>query len=241
MDNTIRLLNNSPVFNKDTFFDTLSKSLGIINKNTLEKYLYKYLKSGEIARVGRNEYCVKGNLKSYEFNYSEVSIHISQILNNSYYDLDFRIAELYQLNTFLNHQIAHNVIYVFVEKELCISVFEQLKNEFPGKVLIKPSISDFFNYRQDDIIIVKNLPTESPKGAKKKWHTDLEKLLVDVFSEDLIKTMFSESEYPAIYEKAFHSYVINESQMFRYARRRKTDNEIKQFIKEETNVKLRLK
>lgn len=41
------------------------------------------------------------------------------------------------------------------------------------------------------------------------------------FSEKLIKAMFSESEYPAIYETAFNSYVVDESQMFRYAKRRK--------------------
>ena len=90
------------------------------------------------------------------------------------------------------------------------------------------------------MIVVRNLLTESPKGKKKVWHTDLEKMLVDIFSENPIKAMFSESEYPAIYEEAFGSYVIDESQMFRYAKRRKSDGRIKKFIQEKTNVKLRL-
>lgn len=52
--------------------------------------------------------------------------------------------------------------------------------------------------------------------------------------------MFSESEYPAIYETAFNSYVVDESQMFRYAKRRKSAAKIKNFIQEETDAKLRL-
>ena len=52
-----------------------------------------------------------------------------------------------------------------------------------------------------------------------------------------IKTDFL---YPAIYETAFNSYVVDESQMFRYAKRRKSADKIKNFIQEETDAKLRL-
>lgn len=37
--------------------------------------------------------------------------------------------------SFLNHQIAHNVIFVFVEKELCISAFERLKKSMKATYL----------------------------------------------------------------------------------------------------------
>ncbi len=240
MDNVIQSLTKSPIFTKETFFDTISKNIGTSNESTLKKHLQNYLKTGEIARVGRNAYCVKGNLIDYDFVYSDSSIQISEILNKNYYDLDFRITELYQLNSFLNHQIAHNVIYVFVEKDLCTSVFEQLKCDYKGVVLIEPSTSDFFNYRKDNMVVVKKLLTESPKGEKEKWNTNLEKLLVDIFAEELLKETFSESEYPTIYETCFQSYVINENQMFRYARRRKIADRIKQFLEEETDVKLRV-
>ena len=55
-------------------------------------------------------------------------------------------------------------------------------------------------------------------------------MLVDIFSENLIKATFSESEFPTIYEEAFGSYIIDESQMFRYAKRHKSDGRIKRFI-----------
>ncbi len=240
MDETIKSLYGVSIFDKKLFFETVIENVGELSKSSLEKYLKKYLQSGEIARIGRNAYCFKGNLRDYEYDYSDLSIHIAKVLNDEFYELDFRIFELYQMNRFLNHQIAHNVIFVFVEKELCTSAFERLKKEYEGNVLINPTEDDLFNYRREDMIVVRNLLTESPKGKKRIWHTDLEKILVDIFSENLIKVMFSESEYPAIYEEAFGSYVIDESQMFRYAKRRKSADRIKKFIKEETNVKLRL-
>ena len=223
-----------------TVFLSLIAIVNNLSFHIMEKHLKKYLQSGEIARVGRNAYCVRGNLRDYKYDYSDLSIHIAKILNDEFYDLDFRISELYQMNRFLNHQIAHNVIFVFVEKELSTSAFERLKKEYAGNILINSTEDDFFNYRRDDMIVVRNLLTESPKGKNEVWHTDLEKMLVDIFSENLIKATFSESEFPTIYEEAFGSYIIDESQMFRYAKRRKNDGRIKRFIQEETDVKLRL-
>ena len=240
MDKTVKSLYGLSFFDKNLFFEIVIENVGELSKSSLEKHLKKYLQSGEIARVGRNAYCVRGNLRDYKYDYSDLSIHIAKILNDEFYDLDFRISELYQMNRFLNHQIAHNVIFVFVEKELSTSAFERLKKEYAGNILINPTEDDFFNYRRDDMIVVRNLLTESPKGKNEVWHTDLEKMLVDIFSENLIKAMFSESEFLTIYEEAFGSYIIDESQMFRYAKRRKSDGRIKRFIQEETDVKLRL-
>lgn len=79
------------------------------------------------------------------------------------------------MNRFLNQQIAHNVIFVFVEKELSTFAFERLKKEYAGNILINPTEDDFFNYRRDDMIVVRNLLIESPKGKNEVWHTDLEK------------------------------------------------------------------
>ena len=115
MNEKIKTLYELSVFNKKTFFDTITDNVGVLSKSTLEKYLKKYLESGEIVRIGRNAYCVRGKLKDYEYDYSGIAVHIAKILNEDFYDLDFRISELYRMNRFLNHQIAHNVIFVFVE------------------------------------------------------------------------------------------------------------------------------
>ena len=153
--------------------------------------------------------------------------------------LEYRIFELVQMNEFLNHQIAHNAVFVFVKADLGDFVFETLKEKYPGKVLLNPSVKEYHLYWQDDLIIVGKLLTEAPKGKKAVWHTCLEKMLVDMTAEKVIKTAFSEAEYPGVLEQAFQKYIIDESQMFRYAKRRHIKDDILKIIQSQTGIKLR--
>ena len=86
---------------------------------------------------------------------------------------------------------------------------------------------------------VGKLLTEAPKGKKAVWHTCLEKMLVDMTAEKWIKTAFSEAEYPGVLEQAFQKYIIDESQMFRYAKRRHVKDDIMKIIQSQTRIKLR--
>mgnify|MGYP006876759154 CR=1 FL=1 len=81
--------------------------------------------------------------------------------------------------------------------------------------------------------------TEAPKGKKAAWHTSLEKMLVDMTAEKVIKTTFNEAEYPDVLEQAFRKYIIDESQMFRYAKRRHVKDDILKIIHSQTTIKLR--
>lgn len=66
----------------------------------------------------------------------------------------------------------------------------------------------------------------------------LEKLLVDLFADEKLQLFLETSEFSTILEQAFHTYVIDESKMFRYARRRNIEDKIKRIIVEDTTIKL---
>ena len=175
----------------------------------------------------------------YDYEYSELAVIIQKLIYERHPFLEYRIFELVQMNEFLNHQIAHNAVFVFVEADLGDFVFETLKEKFPGKILLNPSVKEYHLYWQDDLIIIGKLPTEAPKGKKVEWHTCLEKMLVDMTAEKVIKTTFSEAEYPGVLEQAFQKYIIDESQMFRYAKRRHVKDDILKIIRSQTGIKLR--
>lgn len=65
-----------------------------------------------------------------------------------------------------------------------------------------------------------------------------EKLLVDLFSRKLTGHLIERAEYPAVYEEAFSKYLIDQKKMFRYARRRGVEEEMKELIRTSTNIKL---
>ena len=91
------------------------------------------------------------------------------------------------------------------------------------------------------MIVIVKLTTEAPKGKKISWHTRLEKLLVDIVAEPLLSASISQAEYPHIYTDAFERYIVDENTLFRYARRRRASNKIRNLIREETDIVLRTK
>lgn len=209
-------------------------------EETFKKEMQRMLLNGNIARVGRNKYCVPPkDVNYYNYSYSELSHSAARLIGEKHPYLDFTLFELIQLNEFVNHQIAHNIVFVSVENDIVDFVFDTLKEAYPGKVLINPTEEIFHQYWSDDMIVIVKLVTESPFGRKEKWHTRLEKLLVDLFAEPLLLASVSEGEYTRIYEEAFASYIIDESCLFRYARRRSVESRIKKFIDENTTVQLR--
>jgi hypothetical protein len=199
------------------------------------------LDENKLARVGRNAYCVGGeDTCVYSHLYSDRAVEIATLIIDSYSYLDFRIFELVQLNEFLNHQIAHNTVFVSVESNLGDFVFDLLKEQYPGKVLIHPNNAIYQQYWVEDMIVILKLPTESPRGRRETWHTCIEKMIVDIFCDKLLCSVYPSEEMVSVMENIFSKYVVDESKLFRYARRRGADKKLISFIEEETRVKLRL-
>ncbi len=235
-------LKNKKTFSRQDALQSFRKGGYELSNASFYKKFAAMVKSGEIARVGNGMYCIPGeNMSLYEHEYSEFAVEVASFLQEQYPLLDFSIMELVQLNAFVNHQIAHNVLFLSVEADVIEFVFDFLKERYFGKVLITPTPEMYQQYWSDNMIVVNKLTTETPKAAVIPWHTRLEKLLVDIVADPLLLDSISEGEYPGIYEDAFSLYVIDESCLFRYAARRAVDKKIKKLIEEKTNITLRTK
>lgn len=234
------ILRGYPVFGLDEMWKAINSFDEKYSLNTARAGLQQFLRAGLISRVGRNQYTVSDQkMPVYNHMYSKLTEDVAGLVSQDYPYLEFSVFELVQLNRFVNHQIAHNVVFLGVEKGLGDYVFGKLKGEYPGHVLMNPTITVYDQYWTDDLIIIHRLLTEAPKGADVPWHTCLEKLLVDLLAEPLYQEIINRGEYPVIFEDAFHNYAIDESRMFRYARRRNAANKLKAFIRDETDIELR--
>lgn len=227
-------------FDSETLFNAFKMAYGEMSLSSYKLKKYKMIDAEIIARVGRNAYCVLNqDIKQYDYKYSGIATKVQKAIADDFQTLDYTIFESFQLNEFLNHQIAHNTIFVSVESNLGDFVFANLRCIFPGKVLLNPTLKEFALYANDNSIIVNNLISESPFWRKKEHYTKLEKMLVDISADRIIRSIFSDSEFPSILESAFKRYAIDESQMFRYARRRHVEDRILQIIKNDTKIELR--
>lgn len=214
----------------------------MLSEASFYKKVEELVKNGQIIRVGRNVYSLPDDKRlTYEYKYSELAEEVAQEIAQQYPYVNFSIFEFVQLNDFVNHLIAHNVIFLSVEAEIMDFVFETLRDKYPGKVLINPTVEIYHQYWSDNMIVLGKLTTEAPKGQKVSWHTRLEKLLVDIMAEPLLLASISRAEYPHIYEDAFDRYIVDENGLFRYASRRKVTKKIKELIRKETDIVLRTK
>lgn len=239
MDKLITSFPRNKVFDKAQFRLYINSN-NSYSENSITWILRKLKTSGEILAVGHNKFLPvseKQVKQKYTYIHSPLYKEIEKYISELYPLLDFQMWELIQLNEFVNHQIAKNTIIVEVEKELEDIVFEKIITKY-NHVLYSPTQEDFYRYRGDgDSIVVLNLITEAPRTIN-EHSCPLEKILVDLFSNKFVGHLIEKSEYPSIFEEAFGKYQINETAMFRYARRRNSENRIKDFIKEKTIIKL---
>lgn len=227
-------------FQKQDISQILSENGHTFSDITIRKKLKKAVDCGELIKLGRNHYRIpQADKLQYCPAYSEYAIRIAKTIQTLFPFLDFSIFELVLLNEFVNHQIAHNTVFVAVESEAADFVFDALKDIFPGKVLINPTKELYHQYCSDDMMIITKLVSQRPTQKQYKWQVRLEVLLVDLFADSILRSVVSQSEYPTILNNAFEKYIIDENSMFRYAKRRTADNRIYQMIKEKTDITLR--
>ena len=233
-------LNNRDSFNRKDLFMAMQSYKPEITEANFKVKLKKMLDDEQLVRVGRNSYCVcEDGIERYTYDYSDMSKRIVELITDNHPDLDFRIFELVQLNEFLNHQIAHNTTFVFVESDLGGFVFDTLRDEFQGKLLINPTKDMYHQYWTDDMVVIMKLLSESPKSSVNKWDTCMEKMIVDILYDKIITSTYPLGERGAVVREIFNKYVVDESKMFRYARRRGAEKKLKEFLVDKANVELR--
>lgn len=237
----LKTLMNSSSFSRNDLLQAMKENGVETSDSSFKVVLQRLLKDELIVRIGRNAYCVANNeIKVYEHEYTEEALKIAELIKRNFPYLNFTILDLIQLNEFTNHQLAHNVIHVSVEGNLGEFVFNVLKDIYPGKVLINPTLDVYHQYWYDGMIVIGKLVSESPMGQKQKWNTRIEKMLVDIMTNPILHCSISESELPTIYEEVFAKYAVDESCLFRYAKRRGADKKIHEFIEKNTNIQLRI-
>lgn len=241
--NKVAVLNN---IKKDYFSrqDLLSSALDLYGDytNTQLRYLVsKYIEHGEIIRVGHNCYAkakvIKGK-KTYLKQLSEEAAEVISQVEKAYPFINFQVWELRWLNDFVNHLLARNIIFLDVENDGCEFVYSSLSEKFLGKILLRPTTKEMTYYSTDNAVLIERLVSESPANSENIHIASIEKIIVDLFANKTLMTLVSKGDYADILENIFSKYQVDEKKMFRYARRRNKEAEIREYINNNTDIKL---
>ena len=232
------VLNNisKPFFSRKEIEEAAFLCIPDFSKGKMRNLLEDMLKLGAINRVGRNCY-VKGNGKlAYRGRLSELALQVKEKIEMDFPYLEFQIWELTWLNEFLNHLVAHNRIFVNVENDGCEFVYTALNSEYGNSLLLKPSEKEIDYYSKDNGIIIDRLVSEAP--ASEPHIPALETVIVEMFGGKVLPQLISKGDYAETLEIMFSKYIIDQSRLFRYARRRNKERIIVDYIGNNTNISL---
>ena len=237
MDNKVKdYIIKHPDFSTGEFIIEMKHENSNMARATAYKRLKELLDSEEIVRIGRGSYA-RVTKRHYDYCLSTTAKSISLLIKNTYPLAKFQIWELNQMNEFINHHIEQNTIVLDVENKFEDPIFRLLFEKYTH-VLYKPSYKEYCKYSGQETIVVKNLISEAPTTRDALCLAPLEKILVDLFCKGISGSIVPQSECKVILESCFENYIINISMMFRYARRRGQENKIKEFIRDNTSIKL---
>jgi len=232
----ISMFSDKSLLTRNELKDHIKMQKPLLKDSSFGWLLYDLCQKHVIQRVTRDAYKLyagDSSLKDYKADLSDDAAGILAFMKTRFPLLTFIIWETRSLNEFTIHQLARNFIFVEVEKPLSEGVFNALHEQNEYTVLYKPSEKEITLYSGEVTVSVLDLTSEAPVlGHNPK----LEKLLVDLFANKLLDRIISRGEYPIVYEEAFSRYIINFNLMFRYAKRRNKDKELKDFINNKTSI-----
>lgn len=203
----------------ELFYNTLEPG---IKSTTVNWRVYALVQSGILSRIGRGK---------FTFGVGHIFIpDISRKIKNLYMDLQKQFPYLQicvwhtsLLNELMLHQPGKFYTLVEVDKEATESVFYFLK-ETKKNIFLDPSaeILSLYASVEKEVIIITSLVSEAPtQTLQGVMTTTIEKLLVDVFCDEVLFAAQQGSEMERIFKEAFEKYTINENKMLRYSDRRR--------------------
>jgi hypothetical protein len=193
-----------------------------VKPTTVNWRVYALVQSGILSRIGRSKFKLgKGRVFVPELS-AKIKI-LFRDLQKQFPYLQICIWNTSVLNELMLHQPAKFYTLIEVDKETTQSVFYFLK-ETKKNIFLKPDeeILNLYASAEKETIIINSLVSEAPvQLLRGVVTTTIEKLLVDVFCDDVVFAAQQGSEMETIFKEAFEKYTINENKMLRYADRRR--------------------
>jgi len=207
-----------------------------LKEGTFGWRIYDLKNRNIIKPIKRGLYVISIKPK-YKPDISTNLLRIAKQISQKFDEVKHCFWETVWLNEFAQHQMNKSIIYIEVEKGFEESIFYALKDNLHKEVFVNPDerTIDFYIAESNQPIIIKKLLTRAPlmkrMEKKVKFYTPtLEKILVDLFSEERLFFYLQGVELMHVYENAISNYTINFTKLFSYAKRREREQDIKQFM-----------
>lgn len=213
-----------------------------IKQTTVNWRVHTLIQSGVLQRIGKGKF-IFGKGRNYVPEVSSATTSFFKRLKAEFPYTNLCVWNTSVLNEFMQHQPNRSYVLVETDKETTNSIFYFLRDadNYRKKkpVFVEPTTDILEKYivNEKEIFIVKPLVSEAPTQNINNVETaTIEKMLVDIFCDDVIFSAQQGAEMRTIFKNAFDKYTINQSKMLRYADRRRKKEELNKFAKTISNL-----
>ena len=223
-------------FSREDLFDFFKYFEPDLKEGTFGWRIYDLKNKNIIKSVRRGSYTISYKPK-YKPEISGEILKLAKAISERFEDVKYCLWDTDWINEFSQHQSGKKLIIIEIEKDFVESLYYELKDNFRFDFYLNPDEKaiDFYISESQSPVIIKKLITRSPisKRTEKriKFYTPLlEKILVDLFTENKLFYFYQGAELMHVYENALKNYTPNYTKLFSYAKRRDREQDIKQFI-----------
>ena len=232
----IEVFKDRSSFDRNELYDFYLNSEPDLKESTFSWRIYDLKKKDIIKTIGRGLYVISYKPK-YKPVLSNNALKIARKISERFEEINYAIWEIPWLNEFSQHQTFNQMIVVEVEKEFEESLYYFLNDSLQMNFFLNPDEKQikFYISEINSSVVIKRLVTRAPIIKIKEKKTTiptatLEKIMVDLFADENLFHFYQGSELIYIFERILNRYSINLTKLFSYAKRRKKEQEIKQFI-----------
>ena len=223
-------------FSREELFDFFKYFEPNLKEGTFGWRIYDLKNKNIIKSIQRGFYTISYK-PEYKPEISNELLKLAKVISERFEEVKYCLWDIDWINEFSQHQSGKKLIVIEIEKDFVESLYYELKDSFRFDFYLNPDEKaiDFYISESQNPVIIKKLITRSPisKRTEKKikFYTPLlEKILVDLFTENKLFYFYQGAELMHVYENTLKNYSLNYTKLFSYAKRREKEQDIKQFM-----------
>ncbi|RKR82109.1 hypothetical protein BDD43_2276 [Mucilaginibacter gracilis] len=229
---------NRESFSKKELFDFYLKYEPELKETTFRWRIFDLKEKGILGPVSR-DLLTFTNKPVFKPVISDTERRLANRIMKQFYSLRLCIWSTKILNEFMLHQPGKFITILEVEKAAVEPVFHFLKDINTKDVYLLPQEKEleWYVYESQSAIIVESLISKSPVQRVDQTPTvTIEKMIVDIFSDQRLFNVYQGSELANIIESAYDKYQCDFTKLFSYAKRRRKDVDLRNYLAHYTNL-----
>jgi hypothetical protein len=209
-----------------------------LKENTFRWRIYHLKSQKVITSISRGLFTLSFK-PTYKPEIGDFERRIFTKIEKQFPNLKYCVWSTKLLNEFMLHIPGRFITILQVEKDALEPIYEFLREQNFRNVYIQPEEKEIerYIYETESSIVLQSLISKAPiQKVQKISIITIEKMIVDLYCDTRLFSAFQGSELVHIIENAFNHYSIDFTKLFSYAKRRRKENDLMEFLSNKTMI-----